>query len=181
MHTPPTPTHTIRRRTCLSLTATLLLTLLALTPTPAFAKKIYFPGVALGGEGSGNGQFKEPVGVAVNDSTELGDEQAGDVYVADKGNKRVEVFSATGVYQGQFNGSGEYEVTVAGKLEKKTGAAAPGGAFAAPEQVAVDNCTNTLGERCSVAEDPSIGDVYVTDPNAKRSTSSARLGHMKVS
>ena len=133
--------------------------LLALTPTPASAHKIYFPGPSFGSEGSGNGQFKEPVGVAVNDSTELGDEQAGDVYVADTGNKRVEVFSAAGVFQGQFNGSGEYEVTVAGKLEKKTGAAAPGGAFTAPEQVAVDNSTEV--------GDPSKGDVYVTDPGRK--------------
>ena len=68
--------------------------------SPASAHKIYFPGPSFGSEGSGNGQFKEPVGVAVNDSTELGDEQAGDVYVADKGNKRVEVFSAAGVYPG---------------------------------------------------------------------------------
>ena len=132
---------------------------LALTPTPAFAKKIYFPGPSFGSEGSGNGQFKEPVGVAVNDSAELGDEQAGDVYVADTGNKRVEVFSSAGVFQGQFNGSGEYEVTVAGKLEKKTGAAAPGGAFTAPEQVAVDNSTEV--------GDPSKGDVYVTDTVSK--------------
>ena len=127
--------------------------------SPAFAKKIYFPGPSFGSEGSGNGQFKEPVGVAVNDSTELGDEPAGDVYVVDSGNRRVEVFSAAGVFQGQFNGSGEYEVTVAGKLEKKTGAAAPGGAFTDPEQVAVDNSTEV--------GDPSKGDVYVTDPEHK--------------
>ena len=131
----------------------------ALTPTPASAKKIYFPGTAFGGEGSGDGQFKEPVGVAVNDSAELGDEQAGDVYVVDSGNRRVEVFSAAGVFEGQFNGSGEYEVTIAGKLEKKTGPAAPGGAFTAPEQVAVDNSTEV--------GDPSKGDVYVTDPGRK--------------
>ena len=127
--------------------------------SPASAHKIYFPGPSFGQPGSGPGQLDEPVGVAVNDSAELGDEQAGDVYVADTGNKRVEVFSSAGVFQGQFNGSGEYEVTVAGKLEKKTGAAAPGGAFTAPEQVAVDNSTEV--------GDPSKGDVYVTDPERK--------------
>ena len=126
---------------------------------PRLRPQDLLPRPAFGGEGSGNGQFKEPVGVAVNDSTELGDEQAGDVYVVDTGNKRVEVFSSAGVFQGQFNGSGEYEVTVAGTLEKKTGAAAPGGAFEDPEQVAVDNSTEV--------GDPSKGDVYVTDPSRK--------------
>ncbi len=79
--------------------------------SPALAKKVYIPGVSFGGEGSGPGQFKEPVGVAVDDSSEpLVQPGAGDVYVADKGNDRVERFSSTGVYLGQFDGSGAFEV-----------------------------------------------------------------------
>ena len=120
--------------------------------SPASAKLIYIPGVSFGSEGSGPGQFKEPVGVAVNDSSEpLVQPAAGDVYVVDKGNDRVERFSSTGVYLGQFDGSGTFEVE--GKVE--TGAAAPTGAFSSPEEVAVDNSDNPL--------DPSAGDVYVLD------------------
>ncbi len=120
--------------------------------SPASAKLIYIPGVSFGSEGSGNGQFKEPVGVAANDSSEpLVQPAAGDVYVVDKGNDRVERFSSTGVYLGQFDGSGTFEVE--GKIE--TGTAAPTGAFSSPEEVAVDNSNDPL--------DPSAGDVYVLD------------------
>ena len=142
----------------------LALTTLAFAATPAFAEKIYYPGVSFGGPGSGPGQFKEPVGVAVNDATGL-EAGEGDVYVVDSGNDRVERFSSSGVYLGQFNGSGTYEVE--GK-EVKHGAAAPSGAFQEPEQIAVDNCTNQLlGTTCTTAEDPSVGDVYVTDKGHK--------------
>ncbi len=118
----------------------------------ASAKLVYVPGVSFGSEGSGPGQFKEPVGVAVDDSSEpLVQPAAGDVYVVDKGNDRVERFSSTGSYLGQFDGSGTFEVE--GKVE--TGAAAPTGAFSSPEEVAVDDSNNPL--------DPSAGDVYVLD------------------
>ena len=120
--------------------------------SPASAKRVYIPGVPFGSEGSGPGQFKEPVGVAVDDSGEpLVQPAAGDVYVVDKGNDRVERFSSTGSYLGQFDGSGTFEVE--GKIE--TGTAAPTGAFSSPEEVAVDNSNNPL--------DPSAGDVYVLD------------------
>ncbi len=125
----------------------------------AFAEKIYYPGAAFGGPCTstpcGNGQFSEPVGVAVNDASPLLEPEAGgDVYVVDEGDDRVERFSASGVYLGQFNASGTYEVE--GK-EVKHGAAAPTGAFSSPEQIAVDDSGK------SVLEDPSVGDVYVTD------------------
>ena len=144
--------------------AALTLTTLAFAATPAFAEKIYYPGVSFGEPGSGPGQFKAPVGVAANDATGL-EAGEGDVYVVDSGNDRVERFSSSGVYLGQFNGSGTYEVE--GK-EVKHGAAAPSGAFQEPEQIAVDNCTNQLlGTTCTTAEDPSVGDVYVTDKGNK--------------
>jgi DNA-binding beta-propeller fold protein YncE len=90
------------------------------------------------------GALKEPSGVAV-------DEAAGGVYVADKGNDRVERFSAAGAYLGQFDGSGSFEVE--GKVE--SGAAAPTGRLEGPDGVAVDNSTSS--------EDPSAGDLYVVD------------------
>jgi NHL repeat len=92
---------------------------------------------SFGEEGSGNGQLKEPAGLAVNDSTH-------DVYVADGGNGRVEEFTSGGVYLGQFAPPGGFGG--AGHPE-------PG-----PNEIAVDNSDNPL--------DPSSGDVYVVDaPN----------------
>jgi hypothetical protein len=105
---------------------------------------------SFGAAGSGAGQFKEPIGIAVNDSTGL-TAAAGDVYVVDRANNRVERFSASGVFLGQFNGSGTYEVE--GKVE--TGPAAPTGAFSEPTQIAVDDSGSPL--------DPSSEDVYVLD------------------
>jgi hypothetical protein len=89
-----------------------------------------------GGEGSGEGQFLGPSGVAVNSSASLADPHAGEVYVVDKGNARVERFDATGE-------------TVLGEF------AEPPGGFSTPEAIAVDNSGNLL--------DPSAGDVYVLD------------------
>jgi hypothetical protein len=126
--------------------------------TPALAFKGYTPGGSFGepcsAEPCGNGQFKEPMGAAVNDSTGL-DPAAGDVYVVDSGDNRVERFSSTGAYEGQFDGSGTFEVK--GKVE--TGTAAPSGQLSVPEQIAVDNSGNPL--------DPSAGDVYVEDSGHK--------------
>jgi tripartite motif-containing protein 71 len=92
----------------------------------------YSFGGSFGEEGSGPGQFKEPVAVAVD---EVGSGVEGDVYVVDKGNGRVEWFSASGEFKGQFDGSGT-----------------PAGSFSSPEAIAVDN---------SASE--STGDVYVED------------------
>jgi NHL repeat/WD40-like Beta Propeller Repeat len=104
-------------------------------------------------EPCGNGQLKEPSGVAVN-------EASGDAYVVDKGNNRVERFSSTGSYLGQFDGSGTFEVE--GKVDTGTpagGGGLPGevptGKFSEPSGIAIDNSTNPL--------DPSSGDVYVVD------------------
>jgi DNA-binding beta-propeller fold protein YncE len=104
---------------------------LVLGGVSAFALSTHVFGGSFGGEGVGNGQFKEPSGVAVNAATH-------DVYVVDRGNNRVELFSSAGVYVSQFDGS-----------------AAPSGVFSAPSAIAVDNSGNPL--------DPSAGDVYVVD------------------
>jgi hypothetical protein len=144
------------------MTLCVLFGILSFACASAFAVHIYYPSTSFGAPGSGPGQFDAPVGVAVSDGTgaEAG---AGDVYVVDKGNNRVEWFSAGGTYLGQFNGSGAFEVD--GKVEH--GTAAPAGVLSAPEQVAVDNCTTALGMRCTKLEDPSVGDVYVTDSGHK--------------
>ena len=113
--------------------------LLCVWSAPALGQRMHEFSFSFGGEGSGNGRLMRPGALAVNEET-------GDVYVVDRGNGRVEIFSASGGYVGQFNGS-----------------ASPGGAFSWPSYrfklpegaVAVDNSTNPL--------DPSKGDVYVLD------------------
>jgi len=138
-----------------TLAITIILCALALESASAFAEKVYVSGISFGELGAGPGQFSEPDGVAVNDSTNpLLEPLAGDVYVVDKGNNRIERFSATGVYLGQFNGSGVFEVE--GK-EVRHGTAAPTGELSHPEQAAIDNSGKP------VVEDPSVGDVYVAD------------------
>jgi len=113
--------------------------LLALSSVPALAGKRYLPAGSFGGEGAGDGQFVEPAGVAVNDSSEpLVEPAAGDVYVVDKGHNRVERFTAAGAYVSQFDGS-----------------ATPAGSFSGPELIAVDDSASAL--------DPAVWDVYVGD------------------
>ncbi len=51
-----------------------------------------------GSLGSGNGQFRYPVGIAF-DST-------GNIYIADSGNNRVQKFDSNGVYVSQFGSAG---------------------------------------------------------------------------
>jgi hypothetical protein len=126
--------------------------LFAMPLAPAWASDEYVPAGTFASEGSGNGQLVEPAGVAVNDSTEIAP-GAGDVYVADKGNSRVERFSAAGAYLGSFDGSGTFEVE--GKTIK--GTPAPTGRLGRPALIAVDDSGK------SVLEDPSVGDVYVVD------------------
>ena len=122
---------------------------------------------SFGEAGSGPGQFDEPAGVAVSEST-------GRVYVADGGNNRVEYFSSTGVYEGEFNGSGGLSGEgvaaghggVAGEVET--------GEFSKPSAIAVDNSKE--------ASDPSAGDVYVLDTGHqvidKYSAEGAYLGQL---
>jgi len=73
----------------------------------AFGKDATFTTAALtptfvsnfGTSGSGNGQFKEPTGVAVNPLN-------GNLVVPDEGNNRVELFNEKGEYQSQFGVKG---------------------------------------------------------------------------
>jgi NHL repeat len=114
------------------------LAILAFAATPALAAEKYgFTSSFVSEQGAHNGEFKEPDGVAVNDATE-------DVYVVDNGNNRVEYFSSTGTYIGQFNGT-EIDGAPASKVAPAK--------FSEPEAIAVDND----------ASSPSHGDVYVVD------------------
>src|SRR6202453_1067213 len=122
---------------------------------PAQALEVHKLQGSFGSAGAGPGQFDGPAWMAVNDSTNaMTEPAAGDVYVVDRGNNRVERFSSTGAYLGQFNGSGTYEDEEEA-VKVKTGAAAPMGAFSGPTEIAVDDSGSPL--------DPSAGDVYVVD------------------
>lgn len=122
---------------------------------PAQALEVHKLQSSFGSAGTAPGEFEGPAWMAVNDSTNtIAEPAAGDVYVVDRGNNRVERFSSTGLYLGQFNGSGTYE-DVEEAVEVKTGAAAPTGAFSGPMEIAVDDSGSPL--------DPSAGDVYVVD------------------
>jgi tripartite motif-containing protein 2/3 len=94
---------------------------------PAFAAGEFALGSSFGKEGEGPGEFKEPANVAVQSST-------GDVFVADPGNHRVQVFKAGGEYVAQIEGDGE------------------SGAFGEVRGVAVDDSNGS-----------SAGDVYIAD------------------
>src|SRR6202020_1801487 len=101
---------------------------LLLCSVPALAQRMHVYSKSFGSEGVGNGQFSRPGGLAVSEVGSM----AGDVYVLDRGNSRVEIFSSTGAYVGQFNGG-----------------ATPAGAFSWPAaepdgMIAVDNSTNPL-------------------------------------
>jgi hypothetical protein len=125
---------------------------------PAFATEVHVYKATFGSPGSGPGELDRPLGIAVNSSTDaITEPAAGDVYVVDSANDRVERFSAAGVYLGQFDGGGTYEdrEEPAGETVKAD-TPAPTGVFSEPTEIAVDNSGDPV-------TDPSAGDVYVVD------------------
>jgi hypothetical protein len=110
--------------------------LLCVWDAPASAQRMHEFSKSFGGEGSGDGQLSRPGALAVNEET-------GDVYVIDRGNERVEIFSSSGAYVGQFNGSDTPAKAFSWASGETEGA------------IAVDNSKNP--------SDPSKGDVYVLD------------------
>ncbi|HWX43929.1 MAG TPA: hypothetical protein VNY52_01240 [Solirubrobacteraceae bacterium] len=120
--------------------------LLFVWSAPALAQRMHEFSKSFGSEGSGEGQLMRPGQLAVNAAT-------GDVYVIDRGNKRVEIFNASGGYVGQFNGGASPTGAFAWLTELDYHASHP---YILHEgSIAVDNSTDPL--------DPSKGDVYVTD------------------
>jgi hypothetical protein len=95
-----------------------ILTLAALTgvlwpAAPSMAAEGYTLTSYIGSQGTGNGQFQGPTGIAVNETT-------GDIYITDSANNRVQELNSQGTYIAQFNGGPEH-------------------AFAEPTEIAVDN------------------------------------------
>lgn len=120
--------------------------------TSAYATEGYGLTSTFGAPGSAAGDLEHPEGVAVNDAT-------GDVYVADKGNNRIDQFTSGGAFV-QAWGWGVKEIGKKEELQtctEFTGCAAGtegtgAGQLDAPEAVAVDNSTGASKE-----------DVYVMD------------------
>jgi DNA-binding beta-propeller fold protein YncE len=87
------------KRTCLRsgiLLAAALAGVESLLPTRAFGQLSFLN--AWGSSGTGNGEFKDPTGVAVAPD--------GTVYVTDESNDRVETFSSTGTFESTFGSDG---------------------------------------------------------------------------
>ena len=82
-----------------SCVATLLFVLACALPATVAAQPVYL--TQWGSPGSGNGQFSAPTGIATD--------AAGDVYVLDRNNHRVQKFNGAGTYLTQWgtNGSGD--------------------------------------------------------------------------
>ena len=70
------------------------------TVTVTRAAPIYQFVTQWGSQGGENGQFSSPEGIAVDAS--------GNVYVADSGNDRIQVFSSSGVYITRWGGNGQF-------------------------------------------------------------------------
>jgi WD40-like Beta Propeller Repeat len=158
------PSSSAQRALALAAALMIAAAALALTTTPALAARGHVFEKSFGTEGSGPGQFKEPAGLAVNESNNLpANPQGEDIYVADKGNNRVELLNPKGEFQGQFNGSGTFpgEVNGAGEVTK---APEPLNLVGLGNAVAVDNACvqHKLAEPACKSFDPSNGDVYVT-------------------
>jgi hypothetical protein len=110
---------------------------------------------AFGEEGEGAGQFKEPAGVAV-------DQESGDLFLADKNNRRAERWSGAGVFGlawgwGVADGSAALQTCTTKCFAglPSGGAGALGSETGGPSGVAVDNSG-------------LVHDVYVADPSNLR-------------
>lgn len=111
--------------------------LLVTSPAWALPQRGHVFSFAVGSKGSGEAEFSDPVGVAVSDGTGL-------VYVADRKNRRVEIFKPAINEDGTLTGeafAGQTEVT-------------------GPSAIAVDNS--------GLGIDSSAGDVYVVGGSARK-------------
>ena len=125
---------------------------------------VYESALSFGSKGQGEGQFENPAGIAIS---QVG-KTAGDIYVVDRGNNRIEQFGPDHKFLaawgwGVKDGNKEYEIC---KSKEGCQAGTPGsgkgaerfrayeGILQSPEAIAVDNSSEP-------EKDPSAGDVYV--------------------
>ncbi len=124
---------------------------------------VYESALSFGSKGQGEGQFEDPAGVAISHVGPA----AGDIYVVDRGNNRVEQFGPHHEFiaawgWGVKDANKEYEICKSGQgCQAGTPGSGKGaerfrayeGIFQSPEAIAVDNSTSS--------KDPSAGDIYV--------------------
>jgi hypothetical protein len=182
-----TPGHRVARRQLAALAIVLGLGMLVVWSPPALAlsQRGHVFSFSFASKGTGEGELGEPAGLAVS---EVG-ASAGDVYVVDRANNRIEKFNAKGEFisawgWGVTDGEKEYEVCKSGEHCR---AGIPGtgkgaekfhlgkGQLLSPTAIAVDNCTSD-GAPCTRQMDPSVGDVYVIADQAKEHTYVYKFG-----
>jgi hypothetical protein len=117
--------------------------------------------------GGGEGALSKPGGIAVSDAT-------GDVYVLDRRHDRIVQYSPAGQFLSAW-GWGVKTGSSSKRYEVCQSKCHPGIAGRGEYQlnsytlaIAVDNCTQTDGEPCTEAQDPSVGDVYVVKEYADK-------------
>ncbi len=149
------PSH--RRRPALVFSIPLAAVLLALTAAPALAAPAIHEFTASFGAASSSPPnpypLSEPSDVAVDNST---GPSAGDIYVSDTGNHRVEKFSPAGelllMFGKDVNATTHGNVCAASEVCQAGALGATPGVLGSPGYIVVDNSTG-----------PSAGDIYVLD------------------
>lgn len=102
----------------LRLPTLIVVTLAAAALAPAASATSYREDLSFGGTGAGPGQLSFPAGIAI-------DPGDGELFVADTGNNRVQVFSPTGTFARQFGSLGTAVGQFAGPLAVGVSPTAP--------------------------------------------------------
>jgi len=164
--------------------AALALVALVLVATASASQEVFNYFGTVQGSGSHGGEFNQPGDTSVN-STGNGPADAGDIYVADELNNRIQRFTSSGKFvsawgadviqagkPGDVAGTDPFEICTtaadckAGTATGGNGAASGDGALNRPRSVAVDNDT---------------GNVYVSDRNNRRVDEYDGEGHFIAS
>jgi NHL repeat len=179
----------VRPRSAVALFCVLLGVLLWCAPAFALSQRGHvFSKVSFGKKGSAEGQFSNPSGIAVNEST-------GDVYVIDAGNNRVERFGSSGAFLeawgwGVTDNKPEFERCEPGKGlggECHPGIAGTGLGQFSYEEPEAGKTPAAIGIAVDNSKGPSAGDVYVVSETAaaneavaKFSAAGKPLGRLKT-
>jgi hypothetical protein len=115
-----------------------------------------------GAQSSEAGAFRYAEGVAVNDATALVSPEHGDVYVADTGNQRVQVFSPSGVFVSMFGWDVDRTKTEEGAPQSERNVCTAASKDVCQAGVA-GAAAGQFSSPTSVVVDPTTGNVYVQD------------------
>jgi DNA-binding beta-propeller fold protein YncE len=149
----------IHRRVATGLAAlTVAVASLALASGPAQALSSFGLLGQFGAGGNGDGQFSDPAGVAV-------DQSSGDVDVVDAGNNRVERFGPEGKYLGQFNGGPSHQLATPWSIAvDNSPGAAKGDVYVADGGHNVVEVFDSEGKYLSQLEGTPTGEGGVLEP-----------------